>query len=306
MVKVVLDMDPGVDDALALMMAMNSPELEVVGITTVSGNVHVEKTSVNVLKILEALGFEHVPVYRGAANPLVRNLETAEWVHGVDGLGDSGLPQPKRKPLPGAVNYLVETLMNEPGLTLVATGPLTNIALAFMIEPELPRRIGKMVVMGGAFNLTPHSYGNATPVSEFNIYVDPEAADVVVRSGVKPLFVGLDVTADPATALKREDLQRFADSSSKTASIVGRILRNPLERFGYLNLHDPMAVATVIKPSLFRTFDAEVYVVLCDGLTRGMTVVERRPWVEKRPNAEVCGGVDGKEFLRLFFERLGL
>jgi inosine-uridine nucleoside N-ribohydrolase len=305
MVKVVLDMDPGIDDALAIMLAVHSPELEILGITTVSGNVHVDKTSQNALRILELLGAHDIPVYRGAAQPLARDLVTAEWVHGEDGLGDAGIPKAVRQANKNAVGFLVETLMNEMDVTLVTTGPLTNIALALALEPELPRHITRMILMGGAFGLTPYGFGNTTPVSEFNIYVDPEAARVVFESGVKPLCVGLDITTHPATILERRVWERLARSPSTTARTASKIMAKFVERYGFMQLHDPMAVAAAINPSLFKTGMYHVYVV-CEGeMTRGQTVVERRFWVEKEPNAEICDGVDGEGFLNLFLERIG-
>ncbi|MEM0443810.1 MAG: nucleoside hydrolase [Candidatus Caldarchaeum sp.] len=304
LVKVVLDMDPGVDDALAIMLAVNSPELEILGITTVSGNVHVDKTSVNALKILDLLGIDGVPVYKGATKPLVRDLETAEWVHGEDGLGDSGLPPPKRHPLLGAVRFLIDVLMSERGVTLITTGPLTNVALAFLLEPELPKKIERMIMMGGAFSMTPYGHGNATPVSEFNVYVDPEAASIVFQSGVNPLCVGLDVTTDPTTTLKTQDIQRLRSSSSPAAKTAVRIMKKFVDRFGFMQLHDLMAVAAAIDPTLFKTTNSHVYVVCENGITRGQTIVEKRSWVKVGPNAEICHHVDSERFLQMFYERL--
>ncbi|MEM4416769.1 MAG: nucleoside hydrolase [Nitrososphaerota archaeon] len=304
-VKVILDMDPGIDDALAIMLALNSPELEIIGITTVSGNVHVEKTSVNTLRVLEAVGGSDVPVYKGADRPLVKDLVTAEWVHGEDGLGDAGLPTPSRRPRDGAVKFITETLMSEKDVTVVATGPLTNIALTLALEPEIRSRLGRLVLMGGAFGLTPYGHGNATPVSEFNIHVDPEAAKIVFESGVNPLCVGLDITTDPATTLKREDVERLAKAGTPEARTAARIIRRFVERFGFMQLHDPLAVAAAVKPSLFKTSMQHVYVV-CEGdLTRGQTIIERRFWVQSQPNAEICTKVQPQDFLKMFFERLG-
>ena len=301
---VVLDMDPGIDDALAIMLALNSPELEVLGITAVSGNVHVDKSSVNALRVLETMGDMDIPVYRGAATPLVKELVTAEWVHGEDGLGDAGLPMPMRKPLEGAVKFLVDTLTSERNVTIVATGPLTNIAHTLLIEPTLAKHLKQLIIMGGAYGLTPYGYGNETPVSEFNIYVDPEAAKIIFQSGVKPLCIGLDVTTDPKATLSKKDVEKMASSSSKTARTAAKIVWNFAERFGFVQLHDPMAVAASIKPDLFKTSQHHVYVV-CEGeLTRGQTIVEKRFWVRREPNAEVCEQVDGPRFLEMFLERI--
>jgi inosine-uridine nucleoside N-ribohydrolase len=305
-VKVILDMDPGIDDALAIMLAVNSPELEILGITTVSGNVHVDKTSINALRVLNLLGAQGISVYQGAGKPLVRELTTAEWVHGEDGLGDAGIPMPGRQALNGAVSFLAETLESERDVTLVTTGPLTNVALALTLYPQLAHHIRRMILMGGAYGLTQYGYGNTTPVSEFNIYVDPEAAKIVFESGVRPLCVGLDITTDPTTTLKKRDWERLANSSSATARAASKIIEKFVARFGFMQLHDPMAVAAAINPSLFRSDMYHVYVV-CEGeMTRGQTVIERRFWVKKEPNAEVCHGVNRTGFLKLFFDRIGV
>lgn len=304
MAKVILDMDPGIDDALAIMLAVNSPELEVLGITTVSGNVHVDKSSVNALRVLEVLGRRDIPVFRGAAEPLVKSLVTAEWVHGEDGLGDAGIPMASRKPVDGAVKFLIETLSSERDVTLIATGPLTNIAHTLLIEPAIAKHLKQLILMGGAYGLTPYGYGNETPVSEFNIYVDPEAAKIVFQSGLNPLCIGLDVTTNPAATLSKKDVEKMASSSSETARTAAKIVWRFAERFGFVQLHDPMAVAASINPSLFKTNPYHVYVV-CDGeLTRGQTIVERRFWIKREPNAEVCKHVDGPRFLAMFQERL--
>ncbi|MEM4494320.1 MAG: nucleoside hydrolase [Candidatus Caldarchaeum sp.] len=304
MAKVILDMDPGIDDALAIMLAVNSPELEVLGITTVSGNVHVDKSSVNALRVLEVLGRRDIPVFRGAAEPLVKSLVTAEWVHGEDGLGDAGIPMASRKPVDGAVKFLIETLSSERDVTLIATGPLTNIAHTLLIEPAIAKHLKQLILMGGAYGLTPYGYGNETPVSEFNIYVDPEAAKIVFQSGLNPLCIGLDVTTNPAATLSKKDVEKMASSSSETARTAAKIVWRFAERFGFVQLHDPMAVAASINPSLFKTNPYHVYVV-CDGeLTRGQTIVERRFWIKREPNAEVCEHVDGPRFLAMFQERL--
>ncbi len=300
-----MDMDPGIDDALAIMLAVNSPELEILGITTVSGNVHVDKASLNALRVLEILGADDIPVYRGAGTPLARELVTAEWVHGEDGLGDAGLPMPRRQALNGAVGFLAETLMGERDVILITTGPLTNLALALALEPELPRYIRRLIIMGGAYGLTSYGYGNTTPASEFNIYVDPEAARIVFEAGLKPVCVGLDITTDPSAILGKRELEMLANSPSDLARTAYKIVAKFAERFGFVQLHDPMAVAAAINPSLFRTGMYHVYVV-CEGeMTRGQTLVERRHYVEWEPNAEICIGVDGIGFLKLFLERIG-
>ncbi|MEM1947003.1 MAG: nucleoside hydrolase [Candidatus Caldarchaeum sp.] len=173
-----------------------------------------------------------------------------------------------------------------------------------MLESELPKKLERMIFMDGAFSLTPYGRGNATPVSEFNIYVDPEAADIVFQSGVNPLCVGLDVTTDPAATLKQQDLGRLESSSSPAAKTAAKIMKKAVDRFGFMQLHDHMAVAAAINPEFFKTTKAHICVVCGEGMSRGQTVVERRPWAEQKHNAEICSSVDSGGFLELFLERL--
>ncbi len=308
--SVILDLDVGVDDALAMILALHSAELEVLAVTTVSGNVHVDKTSKNALKVLEWLGKSHIPVARGMAKPLFCGLEVAEEFHGHDGLGDSGLPEPRAKLDPRhAVDLLVEEIRKSPkaSLTLIATGPLTNVAAAFMKEPSLPVRLEELIIMGGAYATTPYGAGNQTPVAEFNIYVDPEAAKVVFNSGAKLTAVGLDVTTDPSAILTLERFKEIERRKTRSAVLINKVLKKLVSKFGSFSLHDPMAVGYAIQPSLFKTKLYHVDVETSGTLTRGQTVADRRLWRPKsqlkRPNANVCVGVDGPRFLELFFER---
>jgi len=198
--KVVWDMDPGVDDALALILALKSPEVQVLGIITVAGNAPVESTSANARRVLEYLNEGGIPVVMGAASPSNHPLEDALSYHGSDGLGDCGLPSPKLKLYPAkAWDFLAQSVLDAPGeVTLVATGPLTNVACAFELHPELAGLLAGLVLMGGAYGLTPYGKGNCTPFAEFNIWQDPEAAHIVFNSGVDIFAVGLDVSMDPA------------------------------------------------------------------------------------------------------------
>ena len=312
--KIILDVDTGVDDAMAIMLACLSPELKVDLITTVSGNVHVDKTSVNSLKILEAIGVEDVPVAKGLSKPLLRKLETAEDFHGKDGLGDSNLPEPKLKLLEKhAVDLIIEKVMNSKKgeFTIVTTGPLTNLGFALIKEPEIAKRVNEIVIMGGAFGISPYGYGNATPVSEFNMYVDPEAAKIVLGSGAKITMVGLDVTTKPDTLITMEKYEEISSSKSKPAQIIAKITKKLIERYGAYALHDPMAVAAAIDRSLFKVEKYHVEVLTSDGITRGQTVADRREWMklldenwEKRKNVHVCVDVNSEKFLTLFMKRL--
>lgn len=303
-------MDAGVDDALAILLAVRSPELRIRAITTVSGNVHVDKTSINVLKVLEAIGVSEIPVAKGMAKPLLRHLEVAEDFHGKDGLGDSDLPPPKLQlDKRHAVDLLLEETSAQPGkITVVATCPLTNIATALLREPRFAENVRELVIMGGAYGLTAYGYGNANAVAEFNIYVDPEAASIVFRSGIPLTCVGLDVTTDPKATLTMDLHRRIDRSKTDSAKIAARTTRQLITRYGLFHLHDPMAVAEVVDPSLFTTKKYHVDIETVSNLTRGQTVVDRRDWLpqsQKRPpNASVCTGIDGERFLKMFMQRV--
>jgi inosine-uridine nucleoside N-ribohydrolase len=308
--EIVLDVDAGVDDALAILLAVRSPELRIRAITTVSGNVHVDKTSINVLKVLEAIGVSEIPVAKGMAKPLLRHLEVAEDFHGKDGLGDSDLPPPKLQlDKRHAVDLLLEETSAQPGkITVVATCPLTNIATALLREPRFAENVRELVIMGGAYGLTAYGYGNANAVAEFNIYVDPEAASIVFRSGIPLTCVGLDVTTDPKATLTMDLHRRIDRSKTDSAKIAARTTRQLITRYGLFHLHDPMAVAEVVDPSLFTTKKYHVDIETVSNLTRGQTVVDRRDWLpqsQKRPpNSSVCTGIDGERFLKMFMQRV--
>jgi len=307
---IILDLDVGVDDAVALALAIHSPELEVRAVTTVSGNVHVDKTSKNALKVLEWFGITNIPVAKGMTRPLLRELRIAEEYHGRDGLGDSRLPEPKtRLDSRHAVDLLTEEISRVPvgSLTLIATGPLTNVAAAFRKEPSLPSRLQELIIMGGAYGTTPYGVGNDTPVAEFNISADPEAAKIVFNSGAKLTAVGLDVTTDPTAIVTKQVFKRIERTKTRSAALLTRILGKLVKRFGSFSLHDAMAVAYAFRPQLFKTSMFHVDVETTGELTRGETVTDRRLWRPKRdervPNTNVCVGVDGAGFLDLIFER---
>lgn len=296
MKKVILDCDPGVDDALAIMYLIEG-KAELLAVTTVAGNHEVGQTTLNALKVIEALGMEKIPVYEGAPGPLTRELVTAIHVHGVDGLGDSGLPKPKLTPKrERASNFLARFIdENEERVTLLATGPLTNLALALRERPWIVKKISETVIMGGTYFLTPFGYGNVTRVSEFNFYVDPEAAYFVLNSGLKPKLVGLDVTQDPGTSITPSLFQHLGRLSK-------RILKNPLRKFGLFHLHDPMAAAMALHPEMFRTLQANVSIGMYDGEERGICLVDRRGL--NAANSEIAYKVNRREFLRSFLDLL--
>ena len=306
--KIIIDTDPGQDDAVAILLALGSEELDVLGITVVAGNVPLRLTEKNARKICELAGKPQTRVFAGASRPMVRQLVTAEEVHGKTGLDGPDLPEPAM-PLQDrhAVDFLVETLMSEESgtVTLCPLGPLTNIALALVREPRIAPRIRQIVLMGGGF----FEGGNVTPAAEFNIYVDPHAADVVFRSGIPIVMMPLDVTHKALTSSAR--IETFRGLRTKVGDATAQMLeffeRFDEEKYGTDGgpLHDPCVIAYLIKPELFRGRDCNVTVETASELTIGMTVVD---WwgVTKRPgNAKVMREIDADGFFALLLERLG-
>ncbi len=305
-IPVILDCDPGHDDAIAILLAGASPELEVRGITTVAGNVSVEKTTRNALKICELGKLDHVKVYAGMSRPLVKELLTAEEVHGQSGLDGPDLPEPKRAVEPRhAVDFLInELLSTKDPITLIPTAPLTNIAAALLKEPRIRPKIREIVLMGGAI-----AEGNTTPAAEFNIYVDPHAADVVFRSGVPIWMIGLDVTHQALVLPER--LQRIRALGTKTAAAAADLMEFFQEhhrvKYGMAGppLHDPCAVAAVIDRSMFQFEEMHVGIELEGRLTQGRTVCDRWHVTGHAPNAHVALSIDAPRFFELLIDRLG-
>jgi purine nucleosidase len=301
--KVVWDMDPGIDDALALILALKSPEVQVMGITTVAGNAPVEMTGANARCILEFLNAGSIPVAMGAANPLNRPLEDALSYHGSDGLGNCGLPLPKLPLYPAkAWDFLARLILNAPGeLTLLATGPLTNIAYAFELHPELPELLARLVLMGGAYNLTPCGKGNRTPFAEFNIWQDPEAAHIVFNSGANIFAVGLDVTMNTAACLNSPHLKQIKTGRTPAAHLAARLVEYEVKYHGCCRMHDPLALALLLDPSLLDFTSARVEVVRGNDWDRGATRVLSSGSSQL---IHVASGVEGPRFLKLFLSRI--
>ena len=270
--KILIDCDPGIDDALAIALAHGSPELEVVGLTTVGGNVDLENTTNNALSLVEYYGMGNLPVARGAARPLVREPVEAGHVHGGNGLGNVILPAPKRTPASGhAADFIIDTLSAAPGeISLTAIGPLTNIALALRKEPRIAEWASEFVIMGGAY-----TRGNRTPAAEFNIKADPEAAAVVFGGAWQTVMVGLDLTFQArATAGVRG---RFADLGRLEAELLTPCLDFYGQHRHYQAgpvIHDACAVAYVIDPALITTVPARVDIETQGRFTTGMTVTD--------------------------------
>jgi purine nucleosidase len=306
--KIIIDTDPGQDDAVAILLALASPEIEVLGITAVAGNVPLRLTENNARRICELAGKPETRVFAGAARPLVRELVTAEEVHGKTGLDGPDLPEPAMSlQEENAVDFIIDTLTSEERgtVTLCPLGPLTNIALALIQRPEIAGRIKEIVLMGGGF----FEGGNTTPTAEFNIYVDPHAADVVFRSGVPIVMMPLDVTHKALTTKKR--IAAFRALGTKVGIATAQMLEF-FERFDEAKygsdggpLHDPCVIAYLIQPKLFGGRAVNVSIETASELTMGMTVVD---WwgVTKRPkNATVMRDVDADGFFALLVERLG-
>lgn len=303
---VILDVDPGIDDALAILLAVRSTELDVKAVTVVFGNVELELGATNALKILELAGRSDIPVARGESAPLVGEPLTAKNVHGENGLGNVQLPEPKAKFYEGgALRLIAETLEASPEpVTLLPVGPLTNIALFLKVHPELRPKIREIVSMGG----TAAAPGTVRPTVSFNILNDPEAAAIVYRSGIPVTMVGLDATSK--TVLTPERLSGFSASSDPIERFVAAIVafhRHVRGAEGVV-VHDPLAVGAVIDPSFVRTEAHPVDVELRGELTRGQMVVDRRAdptWRTGAPRStRVVLDVDAERFLAFLIERL--
>ncbi len=296
--RILLDCDPGHDDAIALLLALASPELELLGVTTVAGNQTLEKTTANATRILDFVHRDDVPVAAGADRPLVRDPFVAAYVHGETGLDGPDLPPPQREALAQhAVEFLAERVADA---TLVAVGPLTNVALLLARHPEArPKRI---VLMGGSIGL-----GNVTPAAEFNIWADPEAAARVFTSGLELTMVGLDVTHQ--ALLLDADAERLR-ASGRTGRMVAELydffhrFHRDTYGFGGSPIHDAVALAHVFRPELMETKRCHVAIECGSELTRGRTVVDLWGRTGEEPNADVGVGIDGRAFVQLLLERL--
>ena len=305
---IIIDTDPGQDDAVAILLALASPdELEVLAITAVAGNVPLELTVINSLSVVELAGRSEVPVYRGSVRPMVNTLVTAEHVHGSTGLDGADLPPPSVVARPGhAVDKIVEILMSRnEQVTVCALGPLTNIGLALVREPAIADKIDHLVIMGGGF----FEGGNTTPAAEFNMYVDPHAAHVVFTSRIPIVMMPLDVTHKALTTPDR--LQRFRAIGSAAGDAVAGMLsfydRWDIEKYGLPGgpLHDPTVIAYLLRPELFGGRKVSVEIETAPGPTQGMTIVDWWGVTDNEPNALVMNQIDADGFFDLLVERIG-
>lgn len=299
--RIIIDCDPGIGDVPAIMVALASNKLDVVGITTVAGNQTGEKTYKNTLKILGLLGRTDVPVARGFDGPLVGQPVTAPYIHGESGLGDVELPEPRvNQTGKHAVDFIVEKAL-EQKIWLVPIGPLTNIAVALLKEPKIKRNIEKIVMMGGAIHDS-----NVTPAAEFNIYVDPEAAKIVFESGIPIVMVGLDVTN--RALLTQRDIDQIERLGGRVSQTLARLLRYNAEAdrkyqgFRGASTHDPLAVEYLIDQSVLTLRPFHVDIETRGEYTRGQTVVDVYGVTKKPPNAEVAVGYDHQKFRKMIFD----
>ncbi|QPF06537.1 pyrimidine-specific ribonucleoside hydrolase RihA [Raoultella terrigena] len=303
---IILDCDPGHDDAIAIVLALASPELDVKAITSSAGNQTPEKTLRNVLRMLTLLQRQDIPVAGGARKPLMRELIIADNVHGESGLDGPALPEPNFAPQNcTAVELMAKTLRESPQpVTIVATGPQTNVALLLNGHPELHDKIARIVMMGGAMVL-----GNWQPAAEFNIYVDPEAAEIVFQSGIPAVMAGLDVTH--RAQIHDMDIERFRQVGNPIATIVAELLDFFMEyhkdaKWGFTGapLHDPCTIAWLLKPELFTCVERWVGVETQGKYTQGMTVVDYYFLTGNQPNTTVLLDIDREGFVDLLTERL--
>jgi len=309
MKRVIIDTDPGIDDAAAIFLALASPELKVEAITTIFGNGTLQECTRNALIILETAGRSDIPVYAGAGKPLLRELTVAHNIHGEDALGGVGLPDPKSKPqTEHAVYEMIDRVMASPGeITLIALGRLTNVALALSIEPRMAGALKELILMGGAV-LAP---GNASEVATANLHGDPEAAAIVYQSGAPIVQVGMDVCRH--VVFRQAHLARLRQARNPATGLLMRITPQLAgayaERLKHIpgavtQYNDVPAVAYALDPSLFDARDLHVRIATHDELTKGQTVTDVDNRWQRPPNARVLMAVDANRLIEMFLARL--
>ncbi|KAL1338993.1 hypothetical protein HN51_033570 [Arachis hypogaea] len=312
--KIIIDTDPGIDDAMAIFLALRSPEVQVIGLTTIYGNVYTTLATRNALHLLEVAGRTDIPVAEGSHVTLTKGtkLRVADFVHGADGLGNQNFPPPEGKPIEdSAAAFLVQQAKLDPGeVTVVALGPLTNIALAIQLDPDFAKNIGQIVILGGAFAVN----GNVNPAAEANIFGDPDAADVVFTSGADILTVGINVTHQ--VVLTGSDREKLASSNGKFAQYLTKILdlyfsyHHEAYNTDGVYLHDPTAFLAAVDPTLVTCMEGSVR-VQTSGITRGLTILynkqkrfgEITEWSNK-PTVKVAVTVDAPRVVKMIMDRL--
>ena len=299
---VILDCDPGHDDALAIMLAVADPAIDLLALTTVAGNVPLDMTTTNALRVLDMVQRPDIPVARGADRPRVRELSTAASMHGESGLAGPLPAIPSREPDPRSALDLIEDVLTERNATLVVTGPQTNVAALIEERPHVLDRIDRIVFMGGAVDL-----GNWTPAAEFNIWVDPHAADIVMRSDVDRTMIGLEVTHQAWLTDEHADaLRGRGECGLFVAELLDHFVGFHQQRFGWPGapIHDAVAIAHLIDPTLVQMVDANVQIETESPLCLGRTVVDRWAVTDEPVNCHVGLGIDRDRFVTLLMERL--
>ena len=303
---IIIDTDPGQDDAVAIMLAIASPELDILAVTAVAGNVPLPLTELNARTVVEASGRPDIPVFAGAAKPMLRELVTAEHVHGNTGLDGADYPAPTIHLAPGHAAQAIVDVVHKAAekVILCALGPLTNVAIALLLDPSISENLEQIVLMGGGF----FEGGNVTPAAEFNIYVDPHAAHIVFASGIDIVMMPLDVThkamvTDPV-------IQRFADLGTNcgdaAAGMIGFYSRHDSQKYSVAGapLHDPTVIAYLIRPELFSGRACAVEIDTNSGPSLGATQVDWWNVTGEIPNAMVMRDVDSEGFFDLLVERI--
>jgi purine nucleosidase len=305
--KIIIDTDPGIDDTIAIFLALRSPEIEVVGLTSVFGNTDIENATLNSLRLVETAGFPNIPVAKGSGCPIVMPMPgLGTFVHGMDGMGNTNPPPPKGKPIDiSAAQFIVDTVMQNPGeITLVPVGPLTNIGLALRLEPKIADNVKEVVIMGGAA----HGKGNSSPVAEANIIHDPHAASIVFSADWQVTMVGLDVTTQ--VVMSPAYLKEISGNDNPLTSLIGKIMPcynayfdKYLDMQGNIHTHDPSAISYLINPDYFKITSVPIYVET-EGRSMGHTIPDyRNQWVNTPP-VNVCTGVNAAPILQMIKERL--
>src|SRR5215216_28840 len=303
--RIIIDTDPGVDDAFTFLLALASPEIQLKALTTTQGNVTVDKATRNALSILELGRASHIPVAQGSLLPLIQPLRASAAVHGESGIGNSRLPEPQTKPIEKhAVDYLIERVLDEPNeISIFPIGPMTNIAMAIRKEPRFAKSVKELVIMGGAIQ----EGGNMTALAEFNVYVDPHAAHIVFHSGIPMTLIPLDVTMK--CLLKQEHINRLI----KINSPITRFIKDAMEVYLKASLdlgqegcalHDPLTLATIIAPELLTLKEYYVDVDISGGISMGKTLADIFNVTKKPANMKVAMDVRGAEFMELFLQRM--
>lgn len=305
--KVIIDTDTASDDAIALIMAFMEKDFDILAVTVVAGNVPLEMAVQNALYTRELCKSEHIPVYAGSAKPILRALDTAQDVHGCDGLGDIGLPLQGRSPAEEhAVDVLIQLINQNAGeIELITLGPLTNIAIALLHEPALAEKVKRCFMMGGSGN----HIGNVSPLAEYNIWADPESARIVFDSGMPITMVGIDANVRSAF-FDQQDIKNLLAIGTEKAQFAVNIqgtlntFIQELYDFNGFDLPDPLTMAVAIDPSCCKTEASAVYVIIGDGLGRGMTVIDTKGYYGEKNLVDVAVDVDRQRFLEILHKAL--